>query len=185
MTRIIGLSGSLRAQSLNTALLRSAQLLVRGDVDLEVATLHDVPPYNGDLEARDGLPDSVKRLREQIAASHGLLIATPEYNNSIPGVLKNGIDWLSRRPTSDPHVFQGLPVAIIGASPGGFGTLLAQNAFLPVLRTLQTRPWFGGRLTVSKATAKISDEGDLTDDTTREQLENFVRGFATFAAERP
>lgn len=184
MTKIIGLTGSLRRQSFNTSLLRAAQSLAGNDVEFEIVTLHKIPVYDGDLEERDGIPDPVRALRERIASSDGLLIATPEYNNSIPGVLKNGIDWLSRRPTKAPHVFQNLPVAVTGASPGGFGTLLAQNALLPVLRTLQTRPWFGGRLMVSHAAAKFSPEGELIDEATRDLLENFVRGFAKFANER-
>ncbi len=184
MTKIIGLSGSLRRKSINTSLLRAAQALAGDGIEFEIATLHDIPVYDGDLEERDGIPQAVNVLRERIANSSGLLIATPEYNNSTPGVLKNGIDWLSRRPTKAPHVFQDLPVACIGASPGGFGTLLAQNALLPVLRTLQTRPWFAGRLMVSKAAAKFSADGELTDEATRDLLEEFVKGFAKFAKER-
>jgi NAD(P)H-dependent FMN reductase len=184
MTKIIGLSGSLRRKSFNTSLLRAAQALAGDGIEFEIATLHDIPVYDGDLEERDGIPQAVNVLRERIANSNGLLIATPEYNNSTPGVLKNGIDWLSRRPTKAPHVFQDLPVACIGASPGGFGTLLAQNALLPVLRTLQTRPWFAGRLMVSKAAAKFSADGELTDEATRELLREFVKGFAKFAKER-
>ena len=77
-------------------------------------------------------------------AADGLLLVTPEYNNSIPGVFKNAIDWLSRPSADIPRVFGGRKVAVIGASPGGFGTLLSQTAWLPVLKTLGTNPWFGG-----------------------------------------
>lgn len=184
MTKIIGLSGSLRQGSFNTAVLRAAQELAGDNIDFSLATLHEIPLYDGDLEKQSGIPAAVNELRERIAGSDGLLIATPEYNNSIPGVLKNGIDWLSRRPDTDPHVFQDLPVALLGASPGGFGTILAQNAFLPILRTLKTKPWFAGRLMVSKASTKISDDGELTDEETRKLLSEFVAGFARFAAAR-
>lgn len=184
MTKIIGLSGSLRKKSFNTALLRAADALAGDDVQFEMATLHDIPLYDGDLEKSEGIPAAVNSLRGRIAASDGLLIATPEYNNSTPGVLKNGIDWLSRRPTEDPHVFKDLPVAVIGASPGGFGTTLAQTALLPVLRTLQTRPFFGGRLMVSKANSKFGDNGEVADEELRRQLETFLQGFAEFAVSR-
>lgn len=184
MTRIIGLSGSLRKKSFNTALLTAAEPLVDDNVDYEVATLHGIPLYDGDLEKRDGIPQAVTKLREKIAASDGLLIATPEYNNSVPGVLKNAIDWLSRRPDEKPHVFKDLPVAILGASPGGFGTTLAQTAFLPILRTLSTQAWFGGRLLVSKAATLVDDDGKLTDEQTLERLAEFVNNFAGFAAAR-
>ncbi len=184
MTKIIGLSGSLRRASFNTAVLRAAAEVADDDVELEVATLHGIPLYDGDLEQRDGIPDAVNQLRERIAGSAGLLIATPEYNNSIPGVLKNGIDWLSRRPDERPHVFSNLPIAVLGASPGGFGTILAQNAWQPVLRTLNTQAWYGGRLMISKVKSLCNEAGELTDEDTRKRLASFINNFAKFAAER-
>jgi chromate reductase, NAD(P)H dehydrogenase (quinone) len=103
-------------------------------------------------------------------------LKTPEYNNGIPGVFKNAIDWMSRGPGLD-H-FRGKPVAVIGASPGGFGTILAQAQWLPVLRTLRTRPWIEGRLMVSGARALFDADGNLTDAATRDKLREFVAGFA-------
>ena len=94
MARILGISGSLRAGSFNTALLRAAQELAVPGVELELATLHGVPLYDGDLEAREGLPPAVQALKARVLASDALLLATPEYNNGIPGVFKNAIDWL-------------------------------------------------------------------------------------------
>jgi len=173
-------SGSLRVKSYNTALLRAAQCLVAPHVVLEVATLHAIPLYDGDLEQQSGLPQSVTDLKERILASDGLLLCTPEYNNGIPGVFKNAIDWLSRPPADIPRVFGDRPVAVIGASPGGFGTILAQNAWLPVLRVLGVRTWAGGRVLVSRANHVFDESGAILDETVRKQLLEFVRGFAQF-----
>src|SRR5205814_9983920 len=107
----------------------------------------------------------------------GLLLATPEYNNSIPGVLKNVIDWLSRPVSDIKAVFGGKPIAVMGASPSGFGTILSQNAWLPVLRTLGTKPWFGGRLLVSRAPSVCDEQGKIKDDAVKKQLDEFMRGF--------
>jgi NAD(P)H-dependent FMN reductase len=178
MTTIIGLSGSLRAGSFNTALLRAAASLMPDQTGLLLKTIHGIPLYDGDVEAAQGIPHPARDLAEAIANADGLLIASPEYNNSIPGPLKNTIDWLSR--IDDLHVFTGKPVAIMGASPGGFGTLLAQNAWLPVLRTLESRPWFGGRLLVSRSADLFNAEGQLTDEKTKKKLQEFVAGFAAF-----
>jgi len=178
----LGISGSLREKSLNTALLRAAATLMPGNAVLDIATIRGIPLYDGDLEAGEGIPPIVQRLKEKIAAADGLLLVTPEYNNAMPGVFKNAIDWLSRPAADIPKVFGNRPVAVIGASPGGFGTILAQNDWLPVLRTLGTRPWFGGRLMVSRAPKAFNDAGDLTDDALRAQLQEFLRGFAAFAA---
>ena len=102
---------------------------------LQVKTIRGIPLYDGDLDAADGIPQPVSELKEAITSADGLLLATPEYNNSIPGVFRNAID--GSRPPADIHrAFGGKPVALIGASPGGFGTNLSQNAWLPVLRTL-------------------------------------------------
>lgn len=185
MTRpltLLGISGSLRRQSFNTALLRAAQALAVPDIQLEIATLHDIPLYDGDLEEAAGIPPAVQALKARILACDGLLLATPEYNNGIPGVFKNAIDWLSRPPADIARVFGNRPVAVMGASPGGFGTLLAQNAWLPVLRTLGARQWAGGRLMVSRAQGLFDAQGELTDEATRKQLRDFVQGFARFAA---
>ncbi len=180
MTSVIGLSGSLRGGSYNTALLRSATLLMPEGSDLEVATIRGIPLYDGDMEAKDGIPAPVTALKNQIAAADGLLLATPEYNNSLPGVFKNAIDWLSRPAADIGRIFGGKPVAVIGASPGGFGTILAQSAWLPVLRTLGTEPWFGGRLMVSRAQGMFGKDGALTDASMEGQLRRFLEGFIAF-----
>jgi NAD(P)H-dependent FMN reductase len=184
MTRILGISGSLRAASYNTALLRAAQQLAGADIGLTIATLHGIPVYDGDLEQRDGIPPAVQALKQQVMASDGVLLATPEYNNGVPGVLKNAIDWMSRPSSDAAAVFGDRPFAVMGASPGGFGTILAQVAWLPILRTLGARFWSGGRLQVSRAGQAFDAEGNLVDERVADQLRAFMQGFAAFAAGR-
>ena len=180
MTTIVGIAGSLRAASFNASLLRAAAGVMPDGADLAIASIKGIPLYDGDVEANEGIPQSVTDLKDQIAAADGLLLATPEYNNGIPGVFKNAIDWLSRPPADIPRVFGNRPVAVIGASPGGFGTILSQNAWLPVLRTLGTRPWFGGRLLVSRAGSVFNDAGEMVDEKMKEQLRQFLLGFVRF-----
>ena len=183
MTRILGISGSLRAGSINTALLRAAQQVAGDGIDVEAATLHGIPLYDGDAEARDGEPAAVAALKRQVIASDGVLLFTPEYNNGIPGVFKNAIDWLSRTSPAGniATVFASRPFALVGASPGGFGTILSQNHWLPVLKTLGVRLWAGDRLMVSRAGSVFDADGVLADDKVRAQLAGFVQGFAAFA----
>jgi NAD(P)H-dependent FMN reductase len=126
----------------------------------------------------------VEHLKEQIAQADGLLLVTPEYNNSIPGVAKNAIDWLSRPPKDIPRVFGGKAVAIMGASPGGFGTILSQNAWLPVFRTLGAELWSGGRLLVSRAGNIIDASGEITDVPMRDNVRKFMEGFVDHIRER-
>jgi NAD(P)H-dependent FMN reductase len=179
--KIIGLSGSLRRASLNTALLRAASALMPDGATLSVETLHGIPLYDGDLEAAEGIPPAVAALKDRIAAADALLMVTPEYNNSIPGVFKNAIDWLSRPPADSARVFGGRKVALIGASPGGFGTILAQNAWLPVLRTLGMDHWSGGRLMVSRAGGVFDAAGALTDPAVEKMLRAYLAGFVAYA----
>jgi NAD(P)H-dependent FMN reductase len=177
MINIIGLSGSLRRGSFNSALLRAAAAQMPADSALQIESIAGIPLYNGDDESAGGIPAAVARLQDAIAAADGLLLVSPEYNNSIPGVAKNAIDWLSRPPAAVPRVFRGRPVALAGASPGGFGTLLAQNAWLAVFRTLGADFWAGGRLLVSHAAAIVGPDGEIADAATIDAVHKFMDGF--------
>jgi chromate reductase, NAD(P)H dehydrogenase (quinone) len=179
MTKVLGISGSLRRGSHNSALLRAATKLVPPEVALETATIRGIPLYDYDVEVQ-GIPAAVTQLKEAIVAADGVLLVTPEYNNSIPGVFKNAIDWLSRPPADARRVFGGKPFAIIGASAGNWGTILSQSAWLPVLRTLGTLPWFGGRLLVPRAASVFDEAGNLKDAAVEEQLKQFLAGFVSF-----
>ncbi|HZH25947.1 MAG TPA: NADPH-dependent FMN reductase [Azospirillaceae bacterium] len=181
MTKLIGLSGSLRQGSYNSALLRSAAGLMPDGAELAVETIRGIPLYDADLEAAEGIPAPVTALKEAIAGADGLVLATPEYNSSIPGVFKNAIDWLSRPNADIKRVFGGKPVALIGASQGGFGTILSQNAWLPVIRYLGADLWNGGRLMVSRAQTVFNQDGTLADQKIEEQLRNYFQGFVAFA----
>ena len=182
MINIIGLSGSLRKNSYNTALLRAAAGLMPAGSTLMVKTIHGIPLYNGDEESASGIPPAVQELKESIVAADGLLLSTPEYNNSMPGVFKNAIDWLSRPDDDIPRVFGGKPVAVIGASPGGFGTILSQTAWLPTLKTLGTKPWWGGRFLLSRAYQAFNPAGEIIDPKRREELQTFLADFVRFIA---
>jgi NAD(P)H-dependent FMN reductase len=180
MLELIGLSGSLRRNSFNSALLRAATGLMPEGSKLTVESIREIPLYDGNVEA-EGIPEAVARLKETIVAADGLLLVTPEYNNSVPGVFKNAIDWLSRPASDARRVFGGKPVALMGASPGAFGTILSQSAWLPVLRTLGTRLWSERRLLVSHTSSIFDADGKITDAKILEQLKTFLEGFAAFA----
>jgi NAD(P)H-dependent FMN reductase len=181
---IVGLCGSLRRGSFNRMLLNAAVGLAPEGMAIEAESIREIPLYDGDVEAEQGIPAPVQRLKERIAASDGLLIVTPEYNNSMPGVLKNAIDWLSRPPADIPRVFRGRPVAIMGATPGGGGTALSQAAWLPVIRTLGMRPWFEGRVILAGAGKVFDADGRIIDAATQERVRTFVEGFARFVDEQ-
>jgi NAD(P)H-dependent FMN reductase len=179
VTRILGLSGSLRRHSFNSGLLRAAAQAMPAGVVLDIGSIAEIPLYDGDVEAA-GIPAAVAALKERVAQADALLLVSPEYNNGIPGVFKNAIDWLSRPSSDIARLFGGKPVALIGASPGNFGTILSQAAWLPVLRTLGADHWAGGRLLVSHAGQIFDAEGNLIDEAIRDRLRIYLEGFAAY-----
>ena len=179
MTRLVAISGSLRKASFNTALMRAAIAMAPDGVEIVEGSIRGIPLYDGDVEAESGVPAAATRLKDLVAEADGVMLFTPEYNNSIPGTFKNAIDWMTRPSSDIARVFGNKPFAITGASPGNFGTLLSQEAWLPVMRTLGTRPWFGQKLMVSKAGSVFAD-GVIVDEATEKKLRSFVEGFADF-----
>jgi len=180
MSNIIGISGSLRKGSFNSALLRAAVDVTPEGATLDIASIQGIPLYDGDVESSTGIPLVVQDLKDRIGASDGLLLVTPEYNSSIPGVFKNAIDWLTRPASDIARVFGSRPVGLIGATPGRGGTIMAQAAWLPVLRTLGTKPWFGPRVIVSGARRVFDESGQLVDEDVRSQLRTYMAGFVGF-----
>lgn len=178
--RIVGVAASLRQGSYNAAVLRAAAALMPPDSELVTGSIAGIPLFNEDEEKAHGLPAAVTQLKEAIATAHGLLWISPEYNNSLPGVAKNALDWLSRPPADTARIFRGRPVAIAGGSPGGFGTVLGQNAWLPVFRTLGTDLWSGGRLMVSRVPTLLGPDGEIADPATRDAIRQFMAGFVTY-----
>jgi chromate reductase, NAD(P)H dehydrogenase (quinone) len=175
MLRILGISGSLRRGSHNTNLLRAAAELLPPGVELEVYDgLRDLPPYDADLDAQPADP-AVAQLRAAIAAADGVLIATPEYNGSIPGFLKNALDWASR-PFPD-NALRGKPVAVIGASTGLFGAVWAQAELRKVLGIIGADV-IDLELPVGQAEAAFADDGQLVEPEQRELLTELVHVLA-------
>ena len=176
--KILGIAGSLRQGSYNRSALRAAAELAPEGAEIESYDIDGFPGMNQDQEKDP--PAKVTEFKAKIREADAILFVTPEYNYSVPGVLKNAIDWLSR-PTADiKRVFGDRPVAVTGATPGRGGTALAQAAWLPVLRTLGTRPWFGGRLQVAEAGKVFDAEGRIVDERIQKGLREFIAGFAQF-----
>ena len=177
---ILGISGSLRQGSLNTAALRACASLLPEGVALSLADLSEVPLYNEDIRAQ-GLPSSVQQLREQIKAADAILIATPEYNYSFPGVLKNAIDWASRPPDQP---FDGKPIALMGATPGGLGTSRAQYHLRQVFIYLNGHVLNRPEVMISAAPTKFDNDGKLTDESTAENLRKLLAVLCDAARQR-
>lgn len=168
--RILGISGSLRARSYNTAALRAAAELLPADARMEFAEIGDLPPYNEDVKEK-GFPPPAARLREQIRSADALLIVTPEYNYSVPGVLKNAIDWASRPPDQP---FNEKPIAIMGASPGILGSARAQyhlrQCFIYLNAHILNKP----EVMISQAPSRFDENGTLRDEPTRELIRQLL-----------
>ncbi|MEM7053970.1 MAG: NAD(P)H-dependent oxidoreductase, partial [Pseudomonadota bacterium] len=170
--------GSLRRKSLNTLLIRRLAEITPENIDIELAKLHDIPFYDGDVESESGIPTSVEALRERIKAADGLILAMPEYNGGMPGVLKNALDWLTRPPKEMGPTFAGRPLALAGATPGGLGTALAQAGSLTVLRQLKVR-LFPDHLRISSATDRLNEQGQ-PDEKLAKQLQRWLDGYIEF-----
>jgi chromate reductase len=173
---ILGFSGSLRKDSYNKALLRTAAELVPEDVQIEIFDLGGIPPFNQDLE--DQPPGKVKEFKASIRAADALLIATPEYNYGVPGVLKNAIDWGSR-PYGD-NVFDGKPVALMSASTGTLGGARAQYQLRQTFVALNMFALNRPEVTVRFADAKIDENGKVTDEETRQRIKKLVESLASW-----
>jgi chromate reductase len=180
--RVLGISGSLRRDSYNTQLLRAAAGVLPPGAELEFYEgLKAIPPYDADDDREHDAPGPVRELRESIAAADAVLIATPEYNASIPGVLKNGLDWASR-----PHatnVLRGKPAAVVGASTGMFGAIWSQAETRKVLSTIGARV-VDRELPVAEAPERFDDDGRLVDPEIEEQLGEIVAELVAAAEAR-
>jgi chromate reductase len=168
--RILGFAGSLRKDSYNKALLRVSAELMLKNVVYETFDLEGIPPFNQDLETRP--PEKVKDFKNRIKAADAILIATPEYNYSIPGVLKNAIDWASR--PHDDNVFYDKPVAIMGASIGMMGTARAQYHLRQCFVFLNMHAVNEPEVMVSHAREKFDANGRLEDEKTRRSISELI-----------
>lgn len=173
MTNILGIAGSLRKGSFNVAALRAAQELAPAGMSIEIFDIGAIPLYNEDVKAQ-GFPAAVVDLRAKVKAADGLLLATPEYNYSTSGVLKNVIDWVSRPPE---HPFDGKPIALMGASAGALGTARAQyhlrHMFIFLNAHILNRP----EVFIGAASTKFDAAGKLTDQPTRDMLAAMLTAF--------
>ena len=171
--RVLGISGSLRRESYNTALLRHAgDLFEAEDAEFEIYDrLHTIPPFNEDDEVENG-PAAVARLRAAVAAADAVFFVTPEYNSSIPGALKNALDWLSRPLAT--NAMRNKPVAVIGASAGMFGAVWAQAELRKVLGAMGARV-VEGEVTVGHAMDRFDALGRVNDPNLEEQVGDVVR----------
>jgi chromate reductase len=172
--KIMGIAGSLRGASYNRGALRAAQELAPADVQIDPFDLAGISVYNQDEEAK--MPARVVEFKQRIKAADAILIATPEYNYSIPGVLKNAIDWGSR-PYED-NSWEGKPVAIMGASPGMFGTARAQYHLRQVFVTLNMPAVNDPEVMIGQAQQRFDQHGNLTDAKSREKIAELLRALA-------
>ncbi|MBX3653059.1 MAG: NAD(P)H-dependent oxidoreductase [Ramlibacter sp.] len=176
--KVLGLCGSLRKGSFNAMALRAAQKLAPQGMAIDIADIAGIPLYNDDVRAA-GEPAGVTALKAQVRAADAVLLVTPEYNFSIPGVLKNTLDWLSRPP--EPP-FDGKPVALMGASPGPVGTARVQYHLRQVLVFMNTFTVNKPEVFISHAATKFNAEGELTDETTAKFIGELLASLQALAA---
>jgi chromate reductase, NAD(P)H dehydrogenase (quinone) len=173
--RVLAIAGSLRANSFNLGLLRAAQEVALPEMTIEIYDIAAIPLFNQDLEA-EGEPEPVAAFKAAIRRSHALLIATPEYNYGIPGVLKNAIDWASRPPGKS--ALADVPVAIMGATPGTGGTARAQLQLRHILAATKALVLVQQEIFVAGAMQKFDNEGRLTDEETRKYIRKLLEALA-------
>jgi len=178
-TRVVAFAGSLRRRSFNRALIEAARELAPTGMTIEPIEIGGLPFYDADVEA-EGDPAPVGEFKGAIAAADGVVIATPEYNDGIPGVLTNALDWGSRLPGRSP--LAGKPVAVMGASPSQVGTARAQLHLRQVLAHVQARVLPPPELLVARAHERFDAELRLTDETTRRVMADLLRRFAGWIA---
>jgi len=174
---ILGFAGSLRQGSYNRALLRAASELAPDGMAIDIFDLAGVPLYNGDVEA-EGDPEAVTLFKQAIRAADGVLMATPEYNHGVPGVMKNAVDWASRPPRDAP--LGGKPVGIIGASPGITGSARGQSQLRQAFEFTDSFCMPQPELLVFKAHEKFDAAGTLADAATAEHLGRYLDAFAAW-----
>jgi chromate reductase, NAD(P)H dehydrogenase (quinone) len=174
--RVAGIAGSLRRGSFNRGLLRAAIELAPVGMTIDPLEIRDLPHYDADLDG-DGCPDAVRAFKASIVAADGIFIATPEYNYSLPGVLKNALDWASRAPE---RALQDKPVAIVGATPGHWGTVRGQLALRQVLMFPACRVMPGPMLTIADAREYFDEAGNLTEAALRARLVDVLDAFAVW-----
>jgi chromate reductase len=175
--KVLAIAGSLREKSYNRGLVRAARALAPAGMEIIEADISDIPLYNGDDDG-DTQPAPVLALAEKVKEADALLFATPEYNYSIPGVLKNAIDWMSRVPGG---IFAGKPAAIMGASMGGMGTSRSQYHLRQVLVFLDVHPLNKPEVFVSAAHEKCDDNGDLQDQATKDMISKQLTALQAWA----
>jgi chromate reductase len=173
---ILGIAGSLRLASYNRAALRAAQKLAPTGSQLEIFELNGIPPYNQDDEAQP--PAQVTRLKSRIRAADAILLVTPEYNYSIPGVLKNAIDWASR-PYGD-SAWDGKPVAVMGASPGRLGTARAQYHLRQVFVFLNMHPLNRPEVMIAQADEQFDAQGNLINEDTGQHIRKLLEALVAW-----
>jgi len=179
--RIIGISGSLRKASYNTALLRKLVSLQPQGMEIEPIRLNGIPIYDGDDEKASGKPATILELDQKIRAADGVIIVTPEYNFSIPGGLKNAIDWLSRGKSP----LKGKRVGVMGASDGPIGTARSQYHLRQTLQSQECIVMPRPEIFVGNAGKKFDAEGNLTDDDTAQRLTKWLKAFADWVENKP
>ncbi|HEX7004104.1 MAG TPA: NAD(P)H-dependent oxidoreductase [Trueperaceae bacterium] len=179
--RLLGVAGSLRRHSLNRALLEAAALLAPPELEVEIFDLSGIPLYNGDIDNDEERPAEVQALKDAVSSSDGLVLATPEYNHGVPGVLKNAIDWVSRPAGRSP--LRDKPVAIFGAAPGAFGTVRAQQQLKLVLLSTRARLLDHAGVLVTFAREKLAGDGEIVHAPTREHLRRVMSEISSLLRE--